>query len=252
MPDPIDPLLARLEPVSLEDLDERASLLRRVDHKHVVDRDRFVRLVEALADDHDVLEIEGRRRFAYESTYFDTPGLRCFRDHVDGVRPRFKARVRRYVDTSSCVFEVKLKDADDETDKRQIDYDTEDKQSITPAARRLIEEALRDAGLDPPGELVPTLTTAFDRVTLGAREGGARLTCDLGIRLATADGVAAAMKPGYVLVETKSEDGSSRADRALRAAGVEALSLSKYRTGIALLRARDPETDDLRHLFEKL
>jgi hypothetical protein len=251
MPDPIDPLLARLEPVSLEQLDERASLLRRVDHKHVVERDLFAHLVDELAGDHDVLEIGERRRFAYESTYFDTPDLRCFREHVDGVRPRFKARVRRYVDTSSCVFEVKLKDAHEETDKRQIDYDDEDKETITPAARRLIDEALHDAAVDPPGELGPTLTTAFDRVTLGAREGGARVTCDLGIRLVTPRGAAASMKPGCVLVETKSEDGSSRADRALRDAGVEPVSLSKYRTGIALLRADDPETDDVLDLFEK-
>jgi hypothetical protein len=36
--------------------------------------------------------------------------LRCFSDHAEGRQPRFKARTRLYVDSNSCVFEVKLAD----------------------------------------------------------------------------------------------------------------------------------------------
>jgi VTC domain len=251
VPDPLDPLLDRLAPVSLEELDERASLLHRVDHKYVLDRATFRRLVERLADDHEVLDIGGRRRFAYESVYFDTPDLRCFRDHVAGVRPRFKTRIRDYVDSGACVFEVKLRGSDDQTDKRQIEHDPASKDRIGPDELRLTEEALGEVGLAPPDELGPTLTTSFDRITLAARESPARLTCDLEVRLTTPQGAEAQLRHDLVVVETKSEDGRSAADRVLSDEGLEPLGLSKYRTGIALLRSRDPGTDRLAELFEK-
>jgi hypothetical protein len=43
-----------------------------------------------------------------------------------GRTPRFKIRTRLYEDTDACMFEVKLKRSDDETDKGQIDYAPED------------------------------------------------------------------------------------------------------------------------------
>lgn len=78
----LDGLLEGFEPVSLEDLDARAALLRRVDNKYVLAWEDFARLTARLAPDHDVLEIEDRRQFNYESVYFDTSTLRCFRDHA--------------------------------------------------------------------------------------------------------------------------------------------------------------------------
>jgi hypothetical protein len=66
----------RFPGISLSELDERASLLRRVDHKYVVPRDAFAELLRRLAEDHDVLDVDGRREFAYATVYFETPQLR--------------------------------------------------------------------------------------------------------------------------------------------------------------------------------
>jgi hypothetical protein len=186
-----------------------------------------------------VLEIDGRRRFAYRSRYFDTADLRCFWDHVHGRKPRFKARTRCYLDSGECQFEVKLKTAG-ETDKRQVPHPPDADERVTPAARALLDETLEAAGISPVGELAPVLCTLFDRITLAAREGDARLTCDFELRLLRPDGGGARLDEELVLVETKSEDGRSRADAALAELGVEPLSLSKYRTGIDLLVERDP------------
>jgi hypothetical protein len=41
------------------------------------------------------------------------------------------------------------------------------------------------------------------------------------------------MRPDLVLVETKTEDGRSPADRALAEMGYETISLSKYRVGMS-------------------
>jgi hypothetical protein len=237
-------LLNAFEPVSLDELDERAALLKRLDHKYAVSWSAFAELAERLRESHQVLEIDGRRTFSYSSTYFDTPDLRCFVDHVEDRLPRFKARSRLYEDSHHCVFEVKLKRSGDETDKRQLDYDEDDRARITAEAADCVRSALADAGVDGPedvsGELAPTLTTAFDRVTLASRRGPERLTCDLGVRLRAPNGAAAAINEDLLLVETKSEDGESPADRELERMGISSISLSKYRVGMSLVGgARD-------------
>jgi hypothetical protein len=235
----VEEAVAGFDVVSLAELDERAALLRRVDNKYAVERSRFLELLDRLRADHQVLEIDGRRVFAYCSTYFDTPELRCFTDHVDGRQPRFKARTRLYVDTPNCVFEVKLKLGDGETDKRQVDHPVQETDRMTESSQECLEEALRDAGLDPPERVSPTLRTTFRRITLAAREKSERLTCDVGVELSNLDGVQARMRDGVVLVETKTERGDSPADRALASLGLEPISLSKYRVGMSLVGGAD-------------
>jgi hypothetical protein len=235
----LEAVIAGMSPVGLDEMDRRASLLRRVDTKYVLKRDEAERLIRQLAPDHDVLEIDGRRRFRYESTYFDTPDLRCFRDHVAGRKPQFKARRRFYRDSGKCVFEVKLKRADGETDKRQTTDHTPDASRLTERGARLVADSLPDVGLEPVRNLRATLRTGFHRVTLVARECGARLTCDLDVRLTTFGGAQAAMRSDLLLLESKSEDGQAATDQALARSDAEPVDLSKYRTGVSLLLASD-------------
>jgi VTC domain len=235
MSDELSALLERFPAVSLAELDERAALLRRVDNKYAIERGSFLELARTLGTDHDVLEIDGRREFAYRTTYFETPDLRCFVDHVEGHIPRFKVRTRVYEDTNQCVFEVKLKRGDDETDKRQLDYEADDSERVTPAARECLDKALRAAGIEVPDELEPGLRTSFRRATLAARGGSERITCDVDVRLSSPDGRAVELRSELVLVEAKTENGDSPADRALAEIGGEPISLSKYRIGMSLL-----------------
>jgi hypothetical protein len=233
--------LAGFRGVSLKRLDERAALLRRVDRKYAVERERFLELLELLRDDHEVLEIDGRRSFAYGSVYFDAPDLRCFWDHVLGRVPRFKARTRLYRDTGICVFEVKLKRNAEETDKRQIEHPADSSNQLTEAATRCLVEALSDASLRPPAELAPTLHTSFRRITLGARESGERLTCDLDVRLTAPDGKTATLADSVVLVETKTDRDEGSVNHALGRMGIDEISLSKYRVGMSLVGNASPD-----------
>ena len=235
MPDHLE-LLSGLDGISLRALDERAALLRRVDSKYVVRRNTFAELLERLRGDHCVLEIDGRRAFSYTTTYFDTAQLRCFVDHIEDRLPRFKARSRVYEDSGECTFEVKLKRSEDETDKRQVDYDQAVRTRVTEQAMECVRNALAAAGLTAPGSLKPTLTTSFDRITLVARDGSQRMTCDLGATLRGPHGETA-MPGELLLVETKSEDGDGPADRELARLHVEPVSLSKYRVGMSLVGA---------------
>lgn len=238
-----DTSLDRFPGISLQEVDRRAPLLRRTDVKYVIDLDAFGRLAERLAADHEVLEIEGRRQFAYESVYFDTPDLLCLDDHVANRRPRFKARTRLYRDSNHCTFEVKLKLADGETDKRQTDHDPEAMAELGSDAWTCLRSALSDVALEIPETLESTLRTAFTRVTLVAANGEQRVTCDFDVRLEWGES-GAMLRDRLVVVETKSEHGDGLADRVLEELGMEPLTLSKYRTGISLLAPgeRDPET----------
>ena len=245
MPPHVSELLARIDPVSLEQVDELASLQRRVDQKYLLEMEDLARLLGELAEDHRALEIDGDRCFHYESCYFDTPELTTYRDHVEGRRPRAKIRSRLYVETRTCVFEAKLKGEEGETAKDSIDIPISDHGRVTPKARRFLEGALAPLGgrLDVAG-LESALTTRFERFTLVAVDGSERVTCDLSLQLVARGGGAVGLRPGHALLETKSEGGGRRCDSLLEELGVEPMSFSKYRVGIGLLVADGDEQAD--------
>lgn len=235
-------LLAPFRPTSLDELEAEAALQKRVDNKYLVTRERVAGLLERLRDDHRVLEIDGARAFRYDSVYYDTPELACFRDHVEGRRPRMKIRSRLYVDSGECSFEVKVATGEGETHKHHLAYDRADHGTITPRARAFVAETVREAlGEDPPADLAPALVTRFRRATLTAAREGERLTCDVDLELARPDGDAVRLRGDHVVLESKTADGDGRPDRVLGEAGVEPVSLSKYRTGIALLVGGDTD-----------
>jgi VTC domain len=242
MADRLDDAVGRLEPISLDEMDASAALRRRVDTKYVVSRAALVDVVADAAAGYRVLEIDGGRAFAYESVYFDTPDLRSFTDHVEDVRPRFKSRSRLYRHTGACFFEVKVKDTSDTMRKRQSPYDREDHGRVTGEAWRFLDATLRElAGQEAPDDLAPTLATRYRRVTLAAREGGERVTVDLDVTMASMTDREVTLREDMALIETKTEGEGGVVDDALAALGCEPAAMSKYRLGVGLLLARDPD-----------
>jgi hypothetical protein len=244
---PLRDLVESFEPISLVELDESAALQRRVDNKYLITAEQFGLLADGLQDDHRVLEIDNERTSAYESVYFDTESLRCYKDHVSDRRPRFKTRSRLYQATGMCVFEVKLKGSDGETDKRHLDQPVEAHGTLTPDTRRFLVGTLADAGLEV-GEVGPALITSFTRVTFAARSAPVRATCDFGVHFSLPEGPATQLRDDFCLVETKSRDGDSPADGLLAEIGVEPRSFSKYQVGTQVLSGAagdvDPEVAD--------
>ena len=247
-------LFGALRAISLDAMNERAALQRRIDQKYLVAIDDVAQLLDEVADDLEVLEIDGERVFDYESTYFDTPSLRCFRDHVRDDRPRYKARTRCYLDTDDCYFEVKVKLGDGEMVKRNVEHASDERDRLDDPAHELVDETLDDCGLgDPGGELKPSLITRFKRVTVVARDAPERTTFDFEVSLNTPEGDTAELDERYVIAETKTEDGNGAWDRAFADRGREPVSLSKYRVGIGLLQAPGEDRDyagDLKQLFK--
>ncbi len=242
-----------MKPISLEELDERASLQRRVDQKYLVPRAVFESVTAKLDSGYQVLAIDSEREFQYESIYFDTPDLSCFRQHVESREPRFKTRSRLYEQTRACVFEVKVKREGGTMDKRHLDRSPEQHGRLNAEAREFLDGVLAENRFEPVADrMQSSLTTRFTRRTFAAVEGSERVTCDRWVEMRRPDGAAAFLDPDHVLVESKSEGGTGAWDDALSAEAIVPVSLSKYRVGHSLLGAPDPEEplpDWARRLF---
>jgi VTC domain len=223
-------------PIGLERLDAAAALRDRVDVKYVIPLAAFAALAERLLPTHAALEIDGRRAFAYRSTYFDTPELGAFRDHIQQRRQRYKCRSREYRDSGAFAFEVKVKGRRGRTVKHRMEHDGHE---LSDAAMAFLRECLdRAYGFAPGGALRPALAVSYTRVTLAAPALGERLTCDFGLSFRGPAGASGRLDPGMAIVESKSDRGNALADRTLRDLGHRPQpDCSKYCLGVALTRA---------------
>jgi hypothetical protein len=240
-------MIADLAPVTLDELNDAAALQTRRDRKYVLTPDELDRLLAGLPPAR-VLEIDGSRSFAYDSTYFDTPEMDAYRLAATRRRRRFKVRTRTYVDTGSCFVEVKTRAGRGTTVKERQPHDDADHLGV---ARAFVSDRLADAGAPSAPVLAPTLRSRYRRSTLLLDD--ARVTLDTGLVWdllgpcdAAPDAPAqdrAAAIGDLVVVETKTAAGSgpSSVDRLLWRAGHRPDRISKYATGLAVLRPDLPD-----------
>ncbi|MGW2095363.1 polyphosphate polymerase domain-containing protein [Promicromonospora sukumoe] len=235
-------MIADLAPVTLDELNEVAALQTRRDRKYVLTPAELDDLLVALPPAR-VLEIDGARSFAYDSTYFDTPELDAYRLAATRRRRRFKVRTRTYVDTGSCFVEVKTRAGRGTTVKERQPHDDAGHLGL---ARTFVSARLADAGAPSAPVLTPTLRSRYHRTTLLLDD--ARVTLDTGLvwDLLGPVGPGAHAAPAIrrsaaigdlVVVETKTAAGSgpSSVDRLLWRAGHRPDRISKYATGLAVL-----------------
>lgn len=229
-----DPV-ARLVPVGLTELVERAGLLTRVDRKYLVPLDEAAALLRRLPRDAQVLEIGTRRLFDYESVYFDTPDLRAYHLAAHARRRRFKVRTRTYVDSAQSFIEVKTRGPRGTTVKTRVPHPLDERTTVG-AAADFVTATLAEQGVTDPHTMQwdPTLVTRYRRATILLPDTDSRLTVD--VDLLWHDDHDGLHLPGTVVVETKTGSTASAADRLLWAHGHRPLRVSKYATGLAALR----------------
>lgn len=223
-------------PVSLDMLNTKAGMLERLDNKYVVDAATLRSALPPLAQSFDMLEIDGRRAFTYETSYFDTVDRRSYFDHHQGRRRRMKVRIRRYVDTNLCFVEVKLKDKRNVTVKKRLPYALAKFGVLDNAALDYIRQAYRDQyDEDFCHELARVLDMRYLRMTLVAKSGGERMTIDSRLRFMT-PGSSRTIADDRFIIETKSTNGNGTADRILRSLHQHPTKhCSKYCMGVAVL-----------------
>ncbi|MCW6010073.1 polyphosphate polymerase domain-containing protein [Micromonospora sp. CPCC 205371] len=221
-----------MHPIGLEELVERAALLTRVDRKYVLPTVDLPALLHGLGPEVRVLEIDGRREFGYRSDYFDTPSLEFYLATAHQRRRRYKVRVRGYLDTGGRYLEVKTREARGGTVKHRFQYPEGDGDGLD-------ERAYADIGGVLPGarrRMDRVLVTWYRRTTLYLPASGARVTVDSDVQWNLPDGATVRM-PDRAVVETKSPGvGASPADRLLWSLGHRPCALSKFGTGLAVLR----------------
>ena len=225
-----------MAPVALAELDEAAALQRRFDRKYIVPREVWGAVAASCARDTRVLEIDGKREFAYASAYFDTPAMDSYLGAARARPRRFKVRTRRY-ESGATAIEVKLRSGRGETVKHRewLAEAPANLGELTPEARDFVRRHGPIGAHEPHLEL--SLITAYTRTTL-LREDG-RVTVDDHVRGSDADGNVAGFGDALI-VETKSAGGAGQIDRALWAMGVRPTRVSKYCTTLAALRPELP------------
>ncbi|WP_188785142.1 polyphosphate polymerase domain-containing protein [Nocardioides phosphati] len=229
--------------LGLEEVNERAALMTRVDRKYFVDASTLDRFFDLVDDDFAVLEIGGKRLMGYHSTYFDTADLATYRDHLKGRRRRYKVRLRTYTDTGTHFLEVKHKGLRAVTRKTRVPYLGELEVGgpvprLGEPGHAFVSDVVANAYRQPlPGPLAPSYATTNRRATLVSLTTDARVTVDVDLRLTESDTQrVAGLRSQFAMIETKSGRGASSADRALRQLGVRPVKVSKYCAAVALLR----------------
>jgi hypothetical protein len=255
-PGPAELDLSALPPIDLLGVEEVAALQRRFDAKYRVPLEVLPRLVERFHQRMQVLEVEGRRATGYRSVYFDTPSLRCYRDHLQGRRRRFKIRIRRYEGAArTTMLELKLKGARGRTEKLRWCHPSAAPASLDAAALDRVDTALLERyDLPVPAELAPVATTRFVRATLVDPAREERVTIDTGFEVDIA-GRRIQLGGRYAIVETKTPSPRGDADEMLRDLGLRPGRLSKYCVAIAASAyevPRNPWLSTLRSLAPSL
>ncbi len=222
---------AHLPPIDLDEVIAVADLQTRRDRKYLLPTDSAHAVLAGV--DGRALEIDGRRSFRYESIYFDT---HTWASHLSAARRRprrFKVRTRTYLDSDECVLEVKVRDRRGNTVKHRRSYESRSRSRLTADGTAFvgtIDEVAAHAN-----HLHPVLTVSYARSTIVLDDGWDRVTVDDDTTWSTNDGDTATLR-GLTLIETKTSGPACALDHALWRSGHRPVTISKYCTGIALMR----------------
>lgn len=221
-----------------------AELQTRIDRKYLIDSSRLAQVLGAAEVPIEVLRIDGRQRFGYLSTYFDTPELTAFHAAGRGRRRRFKVRTRVYRNCGDTWLEVKTRGPRGTTVKDRLPYDLAHADTLTDAGREFVAATLAGHQIDgvDVAALAPALHTAYARTTLlldGATPS--RATIDSALSWRRPGTEQALSLPGRLVIETKGGASPSALDRALWHTGIRPSRISKYGTGLAVVDDHLPE-----------
>jgi len=224
----LNAILKRFESISLQEMDG-VRLMNRTDTKFMVSRTQLAGMLQNLGSNYRILEVQGVRLNRYQTLYFDTADFRCYRQHHNGKRNRFKIRKREYVESHLSFLEYKEKTNKGRTIKSRIKLGSI-LESIDAKENAFIHERTREHQ-----EYEPKLWNDFGRVTLVDTLAGERLTIDSDISFHFAD--RSANIPELVIIEVKRDENSGVSEvlRQLKHQLVRPESMSKYCLGVALL-----------------
>lgn len=225
-----------------------AELMNRVDTKFAVPTQVLETCLRGLQEHYSVLDMGGRRDFAYDTLYFDTPERQLYLDHHNGKLNRFKIRVRHYRATGESFLELKKKTNRQRTEKHRL--------LLTPGTRseQRVSAFLTEQSGQLATRMLPTLFVRYQRATLMNPAGSERITIDSRLRFDTPDGRCGTALPGLCVVEIKYDRKMPYSPLMDRLTGLDCrpLRLSKYCAGTGLLFADQVKTNRFKPLLRSL
>lgn len=233
-----DWLTAPFASVNLEQLNAKASMLVRLDNKYILGGQSMRDAMDLFSEEFDVLEIDGKRRFTYETCYFDDDERHCYYDHHRGRKKRFKVRLRKYVDAGLCFVEVKLKGKRGITHKRRLKQPLDQYGKLNAEALAHVKQSYQELyGRTFDYDLKPAVEMRYQRVTLVRKAGDERMTIDFNLQFSY-DGKTFNADPETFIIETKSPNANGGADKVLRQLHQHPTKrCSKYCVAMATLEA---------------
>ena len=225
----IKDVLKTFRPISLTEMDS-VELMNRIDSKYIFGVTLLPEILNASKEHFRVLVINNERLFRYTTTYYDTPDLAFFRNHVSGKLNRHKIRHRTYESTGVSYLEVKFKTNKDRTIKWRMKDEIKD--SFNPKACDFV----RDRANISVDKLRPVVTNCFKRITLVSLEDKTRITLDFDLSF-KGNAIQEKTLPYLAIAEIKQEgrDNNNLFIQILKGKGIRQSGFSKYCVGSALL-----------------
>jgi hypothetical protein len=231
--------LEEMQPMGLQML-ESVALQNRTDTKYLLSEGEAATILRACAPHFRVLEIEGRRGSFYSTQYFDTPDLAMYLDHHNGVRDRYKVRLRSYRESGGAWLEIKRKTNLERTVKSRLSLSEVDPElGVDAVGYFTAEEAyfIRESTPYDPLDLYPVVNNEFTRITLASVDTNRpeRITIDAGLHVRWRNETM--RLPGVVIAEVKRPRAGANSvfSNAASAVRVQPTPFSKYCITIALL-----------------
>lgn len=220
--------LDSLNTISLKELDS-LKLLNRVDTKFVFNIELLPIILNEVVSDYEVLEINSKKVFQYESLYFDTKEFDHYMAHHNGRPNRIKVRYRKYTDSGDVYFEIKRRVKDSRTDKHRIKLE-EIHTTLNGAESKLMNSLNLSAN-----HLEDKIWINYNRITLASRDTKERVTIDLNLSFDT--NIKQRNFPEVIIAEIK-QDKFSRVSKfvsSLRKHNIPEFRISKYAIAIAMM-----------------
>jgi len=168
--------------LSLNELNAKASYLKRIDRKFLVTKPQFKDILNDLKEKFQVLEIKWKKIFDYDNVYMDTNNYLFYNQHENGEKSRTKVRTRLYKDSDLSFFEYKQK-KNGITRKFRYEFPSEEHGIMTKWKKRFFDwvwQSLYEGKKTP--EISPAIQTVYKRITLVSKDGSERLTIDFDIK----------------------------------------------------------------------
>lgn len=205
--------------------------MNRQDQKFLFHHEKLPALLDELSADFFILEVNGYKAQSYETLYFDTPQRQLYYDHLRGLRPRQKIRIRTYHSTAKQFLEIKTKNNRNKTRKNRIPYINSDWNNDE------VKDFMLSNTPFEPKDLEKTISNTFQRITLVDAMRMERITIDFNLHFEHIDKKSSWSNSNLCVSEVKAPKitAHSKIYSVLKTHAIFESRFSKYAIGSALL-----------------